>query len=167
MCSAMTRTSLDHHNCSLARTIDIIGDRWSLMIIRDAFYGVRQFSRFKERLGITQAVLSSRLTNLVDHGILERSTNDATTVALTYALTAKGRALFPVIVGLVQWGDDWIHSDIGPPIVLADRDTGKPIDRLQVTLGHEPVQVRDITFFAGPGANADTHAAISRAKSRG
>lgn len=136
------------------------------MIIRDAFYGVRRFSKFKERLGITQAVLSSRLTNLVDHGILERSSDDATTSAPTYSLTAKGRALFPVVVALVQWGDEWIHGESGPPIILAERTSGAPIDKLQVTLNHVPLRISEVTFLDGPGASEATQAAILRAKPR-
>lgn len=135
------------------------------MIIRDAFYGVRRFSKFKERLGITQAVLSSRLANLVEYGILERGLDNATNATPIYSLTAKGRALFPVVVGLVQWGDEWIHGESGPPIILAERTSGAPIDKLQVTLNHEPLSISEVTFLDGPGASEATQAAVLRAKS--
>jgi DNA-binding HxlR family transcriptional regulator len=163
----MTRTSLDHHNCSFARTIDILGDRWSLMILRDAFYGVQRFSKFKERLGITQAVLSARLAHLVQQEILERKVNDDGGATQAYLLTPKGKALFPVMVSLMQWGDDWIHAGMGPPIILEDKASGATIDKLQVTLNGQAVALRNISFATGPGASDATQAAVANARSRG
>lgn len=159
----MSRTSLDHHNCSLARTVDVVGDKWTLMIVRDAFYGFRRFGDFKKRLGITQAVLSDRLTRLVDHGILSRSAADAQHPE--YRLTDKGRDLFAVVVGLVQWGDRWIHDDAGPPVLMRDRATGRPVD-LSVRDGDgRPVGSRDVEVMAGPGATPDTLAEFLRVAS--
>lgn len=157
----MTRTSLDHHNCSFARTVDIIGDRWSLMIVRDAFYGVRRFSEFKERLGVTQAVLSSRLGRLVEHGLLIKEPPGIGGRG-EYRLTGKGRALFPAMVALMQWGDRFIHDDVGAPIVINDHRTGQSVDPLRVTSGGEPVSLPDLAFTLGPGASESTRDAFGR-----
>jgi DNA-binding HxlR family transcriptional regulator len=159
----MTRTSLDHHNCSFARTVDVIGDRWSLMILRDAFFGVRRFSQFKRRLGITQAVLSARLSHLVDHKLLDRRPSDDDGAREEYHLTDKGRALFPVVVALMQWGDRWIHGEVGAPLELLDRRTERGLDQLAVTAGGVEVDVREVTLAPGPGATSETRQRLQRA----
>ncbi|MCA3150874.1 MAG: helix-turn-helix transcriptional regulator [Rhodocyclaceae bacterium] len=152
----MSRTSLDHHNCSFARTVDLIGDRWSLMILRDAFYGVRRFSAFKERLGITQAVLSSRLQDLVKHGFLEKGPGQHEAGHDEYRLTAQGRDLFPVVVALMQWGDKWLHGETGPPILVGLKGSGEPIDPMHVTVRGQGVSPAELDFAPGPGATAAT-----------
>ena len=90
----MTRTSLEHFNCSLARTVDIIGDKWMLLIIRDAFYGVQSFSEFHERLGLAKTVLTARLQALVDADILDRVQTRPGVERYNYKLTPRGRDLF-------------------------------------------------------------------------
>ena len=159
----MTRTSLDHHNCSFARTVDVIGDRWSLMILRDAFFGIQRFSQFKLRLGITQAVLSSRLSHLIEHELLRREATDGEGAREEYRLTNKGRALFPAVVALMQWGDQWVHGDIGAPLVLLDRASGKAIDRLSVTAAGNVTGPQQIALAAGPGATLETRRLIAQA----
>ncbi|WP_108811725.1 winged helix-turn-helix transcriptional regulator [Sphingorhabdus sp. Alg231-15] len=160
----MTRTSLDHHNCSFARTVDIIGDRWTLMILRDAFYGVRRFSQFKERLGITQAVLSARLAHLVDYDMLTKEPIEEGATREDYRLTEKGMSLFPVIIGLMQWGDAWIHEKTGAPILVCDKENGTPVDPLKVSVKDESREPRSLAFRLGPGANAATKDAFARLK---
>jgi DNA-binding HxlR family transcriptional regulator len=157
----MTRTSLDHHNCSLARTAEVIGDKWALMIIRDAFYGYRRFRDFKERLGITQAVLSDRLARLVEQGILERH-ELGEGARQDYGLTAKGRDLFAVLVALVQWGDRWIH-DGKPPVDILDAMHGKPVQLRVSDAEGKPLKLREVVLKAGPGANDATRALPSAA----
>jgi DNA-binding HxlR family transcriptional regulator len=156
----MSRTSLHHHNCSLARTAQIIGDKWTLMIIRDAFYGFRRFKDFKARLGITQAVLSDRLANLVEHGILDRAASDGQHPE--YRLSDKGRDLFPLVIGLVQWGDRWIHEADGPPILIRDRANAQPLSLTLSDSDGNPVDSRDVEVAPGPGANAATLAEFAR-----
>lgn len=158
----MTRTPLDHHNCSFARTVDIIGDRWCLMILRDAFYGVRRFSEFKQRLGITQAVLSARLGHLGSHDLLTREPAEGGSSRADYRLTRKGKALFPVVIALMQWGDEWIHGEIGPPIVLLDRSHARRVDRISVTAGGVAKTAHDLTFECGPGATQETYEAFAK-----
>jgi DNA-binding HxlR family transcriptional regulator len=159
----MTRTSLDHHNCSYARTVDVIGDRWSLMILRDAFFGIRRFSQFKERLGITQAVLSARLSHLVDHELLVRKAVGEDGSREEYRLTNKGRALFPVVVTLMQWGDHWVHGEVGPPLLLFDATTGEALDQMAVTAAGSAISSQQIGLAAGPGATQQTRQLIERA----
>ena len=162
----MTRTSLDHHNCSFARTVDIIGDRWSLMILRDAFFGISRFSQFKQRLGITQAVLSARLAHLVDHELLQREAMGEDGGREAYRLTDKGRALFPVVVALMQWGDRHIHGEGGEPLLLLDGASKNALDRISVTVAGKPIAPRQIRLAAGPGATAQTKRLVEQVKSR-
>ena len=162
----MTRTSLDHHNCSFARTVDIIGDHWSLMILRDAFYGVRRFSQFKRDLGVTQAVLSSRLTSLVEHGLLSREPIGTDKAREEYRLTTRGRDLFPVVVSLMQWGDRWLHHETGAPVILTDSQSGVAIDRIEVSAGGLPRRPECLSFSPGPGATPETANILRQANVR-
>lgn len=100
----MKRKSLEDAPCPVARTLDVIGDWWSLLIVRDAFDGVRRFSEFQKGLGMAKNILSTRLRTLVAQGILEIAPASDGSAYQEYILTDKGRALFPVIVGLRQWG---------------------------------------------------------------
>src|SRR6201992_1950848 len=100
-------------NCSLARSLEIVGERWTLLIIRDAFYGVRRFGDFVEHLDIPRAVLSDRLKDLVDNGVMVKATAPGRARA-DYELTEMGRELWPVVHGLTQWGDEHFASK-GPP----------------------------------------------------
>jgi DNA-binding HxlR family transcriptional regulator len=133
----MRRASLSHMACSVAKTVDIVGDPWTLLVVRDALVGVTRFEDFHRRLGTPRATLTSRLTSLVDTGVLAKDDGE-------YHLTEKGRALRPVIVTLMQWGDHWVRDDepptrlvevgTGRPVrpVLVDRETGIPLDELTV-----------------------------------
>ena len=158
----MTRTSLDHHNCSFARTVDMIGDRWTLMILRDAFYGIRRFSDFKRRIGVTQAVLSARLAKLVDDGILAREPTAPNSSRDEYRLTSRGRELFPVLVALTQWGDRFVHTDEGAPVELYDTISGNRLDPVEVRAGGIATKIRSIGFRPGRGANEETIAEFER-----
>jgi len=161
----MTRTSLQDFNCSLARTVDLIGDKWSLLILRDAFYGYSQFSDFRNRLGITPTVLTARLQALTNAGILQRDQVREGIDRHHYRLTAKGRDLLPTIISLVQWGDKWIFEEEGPPIVLRNRQTGNALARMEVCDSAGKVLApRNVTFEAGPGATAETRAAVRSAR---
>ncbi|WOE76389.1 winged helix-turn-helix transcriptional regulator [Alterisphingorhabdus coralli] len=155
----MTRTSLEHFNCSLARTADIIGDKWMLLIIRDAFYGVQSFSEFQERLGLAKTVLSSRLQALVDGDILDKLQTRPGVDRHIYKLTPRGRDLFPVIVSLVQWGDKWIFGAGKEPVSIMDKDQKAPIQAVGVQARNGNfLQPGDIAFAPGAGADDSTHA---------
>ena len=121
----MGRTDFSQMDCSVARTLEVIGERWSLLIVRDAFYGLRRFDDFRQDLGIARNVLTDRLARLVDQGVFERRQYEERPPRFEYLLTDKGRALLPVILTMMQWGDRWEAGDHGPPVTLHHRACGK------------------------------------------
>ena len=143
----MTRTSLNGLHCSLARTADLIGDKWTLVILRDAFYGVRSFSAFQTRLGLAKSVLSDRLQKLVDGNILKRTRVRQGVARYEYQLTPAGLELFPLIVGLVQWGDRNIFGVGQEPMAILDRTSGQPIRDLSVQSNSgQTLSAREVTL---------------------
>lgn len=114
----MQRRSLADMNCSVAATVDVIGEWWTPMILRDSMLGVTRFEDFQRRLGIARNVLATRLDRLVAEGILERQVYDEGRDRADYVLTDKGRDLWPVINALRQWGDRWVHGPGNEPIVI-------------------------------------------------
>ena len=129
----MKRKSLEDAPCPVARTLDVIGDWWSLLIVRDAFDGVRRFSEFQKGLGMAKNILSTRLRTLVAQGILEVAPASDGSAYQEYILTDKGRALFPVIVGLRQWGEDHLFAEQEAHSTLVESDSGQPIPRMTPT----------------------------------
>lgn len=129
----MKRKSLEDAPCPVARTLDVIGDWWSLLIVRDAFDGVRRFSEFQKGLGMAKNILSTRLRTLVVQGILEIAPASDGSAYQEYILTDKGRALFPVIVGLRQWGEDHLFAEQEAHSTLVESDSGQPIPRMTPT----------------------------------
>lgn len=125
-------TAVKKTACPVARSLDAIGDRWSLLIVRDAFDGVRRFSEFQNNLGISRGILASRLYNLVALGILQTAPASDGSAYQEYVLTEKGRDLFPVVVGLRQWGEDHCFAPGEPHSTLVDNETGRRVDRLVV-----------------------------------
>lgn len=117
----------DDPACSIARALDVIGDRWSILILRDTFRGIRRFEEIRRDLGIPRAVLSDRLSSLVDAGVLARRRYMDHPPRHEYRLTEMGRQLSPVLVGLMQWGDRWLSTD-GPPTVLVHDPCGTEVD---------------------------------------
>jgi DNA-binding HxlR family transcriptional regulator len=123
------RTSHEDASCPVARPLDAIGDGWSLLIIRDAFDGLRRFGEFQRNLGLAKNILSARLHSLVDHGILE-------TVPAgpyqEYVLTEKGRGLFPLLVALRQWSEEYFFDPEETRSRLVDREHGQPLAPLEI-----------------------------------
>jgi len=126
------RTSLIHAPCPVARALDAIGDWWSLLIIRDAFDGVRRFSEFEASLGIAKGILASRLRNLTDHGVMKTAPASDGSAYREYVLTEKGRGLFLVTVALRQWGEDHLFRTDEPRSVLMETETNQPVTRLEL-----------------------------------
>lgn len=124
---------LDDNNqqCPVARALDVIGDRWSLMILRDAFDGLRRFSEWQKNLGLAKNILADRLKSLVEAGLLDQQPASDGSAYKEYVLTDKGRALFTVVVGLRQWGEQYLFSSGEPRSELVD-GRGQPLERLQV-----------------------------------
>jgi len=112
-------------NCSVARTLEVIGDRWTILILRDAFYGVRRFDDLRRRLGVARNILAERLNKLVAHGVLERRLYQDRPARYEYRLTAKGRDLLPVLLTLTRWGDRWEADASGPPATFTHTTCGR------------------------------------------
>ena len=112
----MKRTSFAGMECSVAQALEVVGEWWTLLIVRDAFLGVRRFEEFQRRLGVSRNVLTDRLDTLVEHGIFALVRYQDRPPRSEYRLTDKGRDLYPVIVSLRQWGDRWVQP--GPPPVI-------------------------------------------------
>ena len=110
----MKRTTFADWPCSVARTVDLIGDWWTPLVLREAFWGVRRFDDFQRSLGIGRNILTQRLGRLVDEGMLERRPYQEHPPRHEYVLTEKGRDFFPVIAALMRWGDRWLAGDDGP-----------------------------------------------------
>lgn len=113
--------------CPVARCVDVIGDRWSLLIVRDAFDGVHRFGDLQRSLGVARNILSDRLRKLVDAGILETQAASDGSAYLEYVLTAKGEGLFPVVVALRQWGEQHLFKRGERHSTLIDKRNGKPV----------------------------------------
>jgi len=126
------RTSHRKAKCPVARPLDAIGDWWSLLIVRDAFEGLRRFGEFQKNLGLAKNILAARLRNLVAHGILETVPASDGSAYQEYVLTEKGRGLFPLLVALRQWGEDFFFRSEESHVQLVDRKRGQPVRRLEL-----------------------------------
>jgi DNA-binding HxlR family transcriptional regulator len=141
-------------NCSIAKSLELLGERWTLLIVREAFRGRRRFEEFAERLDIARNVLSTRLARFVDEGVLERVAYQQRPLRFEYRLTDKGRDLWPVIVSLLQFGDRH-YAPAGPPVLLRHRDCGGLLDdRRRCTRCGAELGPGDVRDEAGPGAVA-------------
>ena len=156
----MQRTRFANRECPVAQSLEIIGEWWSLLIIRDAFHGLRRFEGFQASLGIARNMLSRRLKALVAAGILERRPYSERPRRHEYRLTEKGRDLMPVMVALLVWGNRWLAPAAGPTALLVDRATGKPIEP-RLSLAGPPLRPDAISLAAGPGAGPETRVAFA------
>jgi DNA-binding HxlR family transcriptional regulator len=140
-------------NCSIARTLDIVGTKSAMLIMREAFFGTRRFDDFARRVGIGEPATAARLRELAAAGLLERVPyqEPGQRTRYEYRLTPKGRDLLPVIVALRQWGDSWAAGDTGPSVVVRHRNCGAPVHAvLECDLGHA-VRPHDMETEPGPG----------------
>lgn len=145
----MLRRTYDGQNCSIARALELVGERWTLLIIRDAFLGLRRFDQFQESLGVARNVLSDRLTRLVEEGILERSAYSERPPRSEYRLTEKGRELAVPLIALMQWGDR--HLSERPPRVARRRTDRSPVRAVFVARDDELVSPAEVEVVPGPG----------------
>lgn len=146
----MKYKSFDHMNCSLAQTLNVIGERWTLLILRDAFFGSRRFGQFERSLGIAKNILTSRINALVDEGILEKRVSEEGAHS-EYILTEKGLALQPVLLAMTHWGDKYKPDPRGKRLVFVERATGKPIREMSVvSKDGRALHPRDIQAKTGP-----------------
>ena len=136
-----TRQSMSEQPCPVARSVDLIGDRWSLLIVRDAFDGMRRFSDFQRSLGVARNILSDRLKKLVDAGILETEAAAEGSAYQAYVLTPCGESLFPVMLALRQWGEGHLFEAGEAHSLLLDKASGQPVPPLRV-LGAQGQELR-------------------------
>ena len=147
----MERKSFADMDCSVAQCLEVVGEWWSMLIVRDAFLGVTRFEDFRRRLGISRNILQQRLTSLVDAGVLVRVPYSEHPPRYDYRLTDKGRDLWPVLTAMRQWGDRYAAPE-GPPVVVTHKACGSTEPAVLVcgTCG-EPLGPRDVRATAGPG----------------
>src|SRR6201996_4426159 len=126
------RTSLEHADCPIARSLDAIGDWWSLLIIRDALLGYRRFGEFQKSLGLAKHILTERLRALVERGILELVPASDGSAYQEYVLTPKGRGIFPIIVALRQWTEEFDETPEEIATLMVDRESGRPVKKLEL-----------------------------------
>ena len=120
----MRWSEIGGQRCSVARTLSVVGDRWTMLVLREAFLRTRRFEDFLERTGAPRPVLADRLRGLVGDGILERRRYSERPPRDEYRLTEKGADLYPVLVSLLRWGDRWMADDLGPPVELRHKGCG-------------------------------------------
>jgi len=139
--------------CSIAKALEVIGERWSLLIVRDVMNGRRRFDELQEGLGIARNVLSARLQRLVDEDILERRLYQSSPKRYEYFLTEKGLDLWPALVALLGWGDRHSPAPNGPPMLIVHKECGGPVsDRGVCESCGKVLRARDARAVAGPGA---------------
>jgi DNA-binding HxlR family transcriptional regulator len=147
----MLRSDYGTQNCSIARSLELVGERWTLLVLREAFLGVRRFDAMQAKLGVARNVLSARLERLVGEGILEKVPYNERPLRHEYRLTDKGLDLWPVIVELLRWGDRYAAPN-GPPIVIRHKQCGGELgDRRICSRCSAELTARDVRAEAGPG----------------
>ena len=124
------RTRFEDAECPIARSLDSLGDWWSLLIIRDALLGIRRFSEFQRNIGLARNILTTRLRTLVEHGILKTVPASDGSCYQEYVLTKKGRGVFPVLVALRQWSEEFDDRPEEIATIMVDREKGKPVRKL-------------------------------------
>ncbi len=154
----MRWSNLDKEACSVARTVSVIGDRWTLLILRDCFLRVRRFEEFQARLGITRPILTSRLRKLVKEFVLTRVPYQERPLRHEYRLTQKGLDLYPVVMSIVHWGDVHMAGRKGRPLLHQHANCGKTFDPVMTCSAcGEPVNPRQVHVHRGPGAVDPRH----------
>jgi DNA-binding HxlR family transcriptional regulator len=145
----------DTENCTIGATLAIVGEKWTFLVLREAFNGVRRFGDIRRRISAPRQVLSDRLARLVDEGLLRRVPyqEPGQRSRSEYRLTEKGLALFPLMVALLEWGNTYAASPDGPVVELQHRDCGAPVHlELRCAEDHPVASPREITPVPGPGA---------------
>jgi DNA-binding HxlR family transcriptional regulator len=158
----MLRNDYRDQNCSIARALELVGERWTILVLRDVFLGVRRFDELQRDLGIARNVLTARLERLVAAGILEKARYQERPPRHEYRLTDMGLDLWPVIVELMRWGDRHTAPPQGPPVVIRHSGCGGIMAERRVC-GRcgEPLGVRDVRAELGPGATPESAARVA------
>jgi DNA-binding HxlR family transcriptional regulator len=150
----MQRTSFAHMTCSIARTLDIAGEWWSPLILRDVHLGITRFDDLRRDLGISRKVLAERLERLVEQGVLERRGYSERPLRHEYVLTEKGQELVEVLLAIVAWGDRWTAGETGPPVLLRHRACGE-LTQAEIRCARcgEPLRADEVAVEPGPGGS--------------
>lgn len=149
----MRWNELSQERCSVARTVSVIGDRWTLLVLRDCFLGIRRFEDFQQHLGMSRPMLVERLKKLVEEDVLKKVAYQESPVRYEYRLTAKGKDLHPVIMSIVHWGDVYMAGKKGRPLLHRHSACGHLFDPVTVCSecqGH--LKASDVEVERGPGA---------------
>jgi len=148
----MLRRDYADQNCSIARALEVVGERWSFLIVRDAFLGVTRFDKFERRLGVAPNTLTARLRTLTDAGVLERRRYSERPERFEYVLTSRGKDLFPAVIAMMSWGDTYLSAH-GAPAVARHVGCGGALDahaRCQTCAAI--VEADDVEWHYGPGS---------------
>ena len=149
----MKYKTYEHMNCSVAQSLNILGERWVLLIIRDAMFGAKRFGQFERSLGISRNILTARLNLLVEEGLMEKQPA-VETHHDEYVLTQAGRDLEPVLLAITHWGDQYRPNPVGTRLVFTDKERGIPIQRMHaITEDGRAMKPGDLTAVPGPGAD--------------
>jgi DNA-binding HxlR family transcriptional regulator len=152
----MQNLPFENQRCSVAAALGEVGEWWTLLILREAFFGTARFTDFQANLGIARNILTARLTKLVETGILTRRLASGRGNPRLYRLTDKGREILPIFIALMQWGDRWINNEDNAPIRILDAATGEEIEPVRVrSRDGRPLAAREMRVVPGPGADAD------------
>jgi len=153
----MSRKNIETLNCSIADTLNLIGEWWTILILREAFFGSHRFDEFQQHLGIARNILTARLKKLCDSGILERVPVKEGAKRHEYKLTPMGRDLHPILIALTQWGDRWLNETDGAPVIFTERSSGEEIAEVSIlSKDGRVLKARDLRLIPGPGANDET-----------
>jgi DNA-binding HxlR family transcriptional regulator len=159
----MPRTSLAEIDCGVAQALHVLGDRWTLLVLRNAFHGMKTFEAFRDHLELSTSVLSERLAALTDAGIFERIPSPRDRRSVEYKLTDKGLDLYPVVVAMMQWGDRWAPDPGGKRVVLLERATGLPVRGCEVVSADgRGLGPREVRPALGPGADEKLRQLVER-----
>ena len=154
----MLKRTYENQICSIARSLEVVGERWSLLIVRDAFLGLKRFGEFQASLGIARNVLTERLNRLVDEGILERVRYQERPTRYEYRLTGKGGELGTAVIALLQWGDRHLAGEAGPPRLVEHAGCGGKVEVHRVcekcgkVIGPQEVELKPGPALAKPAA---------------
>ena len=150
----MQRTDFGEMACSIARTLDVIGEPWSPLVLRNIYVGITRFDQLQQTLGISRKVLAERLKWLVERGVLERSEYSSRPPRYEYALTPMGSELCDLLLVMVRWGDRWLAGEAGPPVLYRHHACGQ-ISHVELTCSvcGEPMHATDVDVLPGPGSS--------------
>jgi len=147
----MRRTDFSRMRCPVASAMAVLGERWTMLILREAFAGTSRFEAFARNLGIAPNILSARLAEMVEHGLLDRVPEGG---RHAYTLTERGRAAFPLYLAVRDWGAAWLSGPEGPPTLMVERETGTPVAAPTPRRSDgAPLSPDDVRILPGPGAN--------------